>query len=42
MAAQRIIAGEGEVYVAGGVESSPACRTTINQHMLEDTWLKRH
>ena len=26
-AAQRIIAGEGDVYVAGGVRASPACRT---------------
>jgi acetyl-CoA C-acetyltransferase len=40
--AQRIIAGEGEVFVAGGVECISTVQGTINQHMLEDTWLKRH
>ncbi len=40
--AQRIIAGEGEVFVAGGVECISTVQATINQHMLEDTWLKRH
>ncbi len=39
--AQRIIAGEGEVFVAGGVECISTVQGTINQHMLEDTWLKR-
>jgi acetyl-CoA C-acetyltransferase len=39
--AQRIIAGEGEVFVAGGVECISTVQATINQHMLEDTWLKR-
>ena len=40
--AQRIVAGEGEVFVAGGVECISTVQGTINQHMLEDTWLKRH
>ncbi|MEF9977909.1 MAG: acetyl-CoA C-acyltransferase, partial [Thermomonas sp.] len=40
--AQRIIAGEGEVFLAGGVECISTVQATINQHMLEDTWLKRH
>ena len=40
--AQRIIAGEGEVFVAGGVECISTVQSTINQHMLEDTWMKRH
>jgi len=40
--AQRIIAGEGDVFVAGGVECISTVQGTINQHMLEDTWLKRH
>jgi acetyl-CoA C-acetyltransferase len=40
-AAQRIIAGEGEVFVAGGVECISTVQGTINQHMLEDAWLKR-
>jgi len=36
MAAQRIIAGEGEVYVAGGVESISCVQQEMNQHMLSD------
>ena len=40
--AQRIIAGEGEVFVAGGVECISAVQSTINQHMLEDPWMKRN
>ncbi len=40
MAAQRIISGEGEVYVAGGVESISCVQQEMNMHMFEDTWLK--
>ena len=40
--AQRIIAGEGDVFVAGGVECISTVQNTINQHMLEDTLMKRH
>jgi acetyl-CoA C-acetyltransferase len=36
MASQRIIAGEGEVYVAGGVESISCVQQEMNQHMLAD------
>ncbi|GMV44789.1 MAG: acetyl-CoA acetyltransferase [Pseudomonadota bacterium] len=36
MAAQRIIAGEGEVYVAGGVESISCVQQEMNKHMLAD------
>jgi len=36
MASQRIIAGEGEVYVAGGVESISCVQQEMNQHMLTD------
>ena len=36
MAAQRIIAGEGDVYVAGGVESISCVQQEMNQHMLAD------
>ena len=42
MAAQRIIAGEGGVYVAGGVESISCVQPFMNQHMLTDGWLLRH
>jgi acetyl-CoA C-acetyltransferase len=36
MASQRIIAGEGEVFVAGGVESISCVQQEMNQHMLRD------
>ncbi|KQM75491.1 acetyl-CoA C-acyltransferase [Xylophilus sp. Leaf220] len=35
-AAQRIIAGEGEVFVAGGVESISCVQQEANTHMLRD------
>jgi acetyl-CoA C-acetyltransferase len=36
LAAQRIIAGEGSVYVAGGVESISCVQQEMNTHMLAD------
>ncbi len=42
MAAQRVIAGEGEVYVAGGVESISCVQGVMNQTMLADPWLVQH
>ena len=39
MAAQRIIAGEGDVYVAGGVESISCVQNEANRHMYADPWL---
>ena len=36
LAAQRVIAGEGDIYVAGGVESISCVQQEINQHMLAD------
>jgi acetyl-CoA C-acetyltransferase len=42
MASQRIIAGEGDVYVAGGVESISCVQNEMNMHMLMDSWLKEH
>ena len=42
MAAQRIIAGEGEVYVAGGVESISCVQNEANRHMITDPWLMEH
>jgi acetyl-CoA C-acetyltransferase len=41
-AAQRIIAGEGEVYVAGGVESISCVQNEANRHMITDPWLVKH
>jgi len=42
MAAQRVIAGEGEVYVAGGVESISCVQNEANRHMITDPWLVEH
>ncbi len=36
LAAQRIQSGEGEVYVAGGVESISAVAPHMNRHLLEE------
>ena len=41
MASQRIVAGEGDVYVAGGVESISCVQQEMNQHMLRDLDLER-
>jgi acetyl-CoA C-acetyltransferase len=42
MAAQRIIAGEGDVYVAGGVESISCVQNEANKHMIAEGWLREH
>ena len=42
MAAQRVIAGEGDVYVAGGVESISCVQNEANTHMRRDPWLVEH
>ena len=42
MAAQRIIANEGDVYVAGGVESISCVQQEMNMHMFQDAWLKQN
>ena len=42
MAAQRIIAGEGDTYVAGGVESISCVQQEMNTHMLADPWLQQN
>ncbi|MBN3794596.1 acetyl-CoA C-acyltransferase [Burkholderia sp. Ac-20392] len=42
LAAQRIIAGEGEVYVAGGVESISCVQNEMNHHMIQEGWLVQH
>jgi len=41
MAAQRIIAGEADVFVAGGVESISCVQQEMNQHMLLDPALQK-
>ena len=42
MAAQRIIAGEGDVFVAGGVESISCVQNEANRHMIHEGWLSKN
>jgi acetyl-CoA C-acetyltransferase len=42
MCAQRIIAGEGDIYVAGGVETISHTVNELNLYMLQDNWLTQH
>ena len=36
------MAGEGEIFVAGGVESISCVQNESNKHMLRETWLLEH
>jgi acetyl-CoA C-acetyltransferase len=42
LAAQRILTGEGQVFVAGGVESISLVQNEMNKHHFQDEWLHRH
>ncbi len=42
LAAQRILAGEGDIFVAGGVESISLVQNETNKHHFQDEWLHRH
>jgi acetyl-CoA C-acetyltransferase len=42
LAAQRILAGEGDIYAAGGIESISCVQQEMNRHMLVDPWLREH
>ena len=42
MAAQRIIANEADIFVAGGVESISCVQNEMNKHMLQEAWIKEH
>ena len=42
LAAQRIVAGEADIYVAGGVESISCVQQEANTHMLADNWLMKN
>ncbi|WP_233863322.1 acetyl-CoA C-acyltransferase [Paraburkholderia adhaesiva] len=42
LAAQRVIAGEGDVYVAGGVESISCVQNEMNRHMAMEGWLAQN
>jgi acetyl-CoA C-acetyltransferase len=42
LASQRILAGEGDIYVAGGVESISCVQNEMNHHMANEQWLLEH
>jgi acetyl-CoA C-acetyltransferase len=42
LASQRVIAGEGDVFVAGGVESISLVQNDMNKKDLIDPWLQEH
>ena len=42
LAAQRIISGEGEVFVAGGMEMISNTQNQHNSHMEMEDWLTEH
>ena len=42
LAAQRIASGEGDVMVAGGVESISCVQNEMNHHMLAEGWLTQN
>jgi len=42
LAAQRIIAGEGDIYVAGGIESITLVQSRANTFNLREPWLEEH
>ncbi len=42
LASQRVLAGEADVFVAGGVESISNVQNEANKHMIQDDWLHRH
>ncbi|MFM9886272.1 MAG: acetyl-CoA C-acyltransferase [Burkholderiales bacterium] len=41
-AAKNIMTGEGDIYVAGGVESISCVQNEMNTHMFQNDWLARH
>jgi acetyl-CoA C-acetyltransferase len=42
LAAQRVVAGEGEIYAAGGLESISCVQNQANTRMLKEDWIVRH
>jgi len=42
LAAQRVLAGEGDIFVAGGIESISLVQNEMNKHHFQDEWLHRH
>jgi acetyl-CoA C-acetyltransferase len=42
IASQRVMAGEGEIYAAGGVESISCVQNEMNKYMLNEEWILEH
>ena len=42
LASQRVLAGEGDIFVAGGIESISLVQNEMNKHHFQDEWLHRH
>src|SRR5919109_136305 len=42
LASQRVLSGEGSIFVAGGVESISLVQNEMNKHHFQDEWLHRH
>src|SRR3989304_3000374 len=42
MASQRVIAGEGDIFVAGGLEAISCVQNEMNRHMIQEVWLKEN
>ena len=42
LAAQRVLAGEGEIFAAGGLESISCVQNEANTRMLKEDWVVQH
>jgi len=42
LASQRVLSGEGEIFIAGGIESISLVQNEMNKHHFQDEWLHRH
>src|SRR3989304_3719383 len=42
MASQRVIAGEGDIFVAGGLEAISCVQNESNRHMVQEVWLTQN
>ena len=42
LAAQRVITGESDIQVAGGLESISCTKQNANRHMAHDSWIAEH
>ena len=42
MASQRVIANEGDIFVAGGLEAISCVQNEANRHMINEVWLKQN